>query len=189
MTRHYTMAARYDYEGRKFHSLTGIRRLEESYFRSHKWLWRCDCGGTLEAFSRDVMMGRKKTCGCVPTNYKTNFIGDGVAAFNAIYRRYKKEAAKRDYAFELDVEDVAYLTKQNCHYCGKSPSTISNTRHDTGNYIYNGIDRVDNTKGYYIDNVVSCCRECNYSKRDRGYFQFVDWAHKISGKFISAGVS
>lgn len=31
-------------------------------------------------------------------------------------------------------------------------------------YVYGGIDRVDSSKGYTVDNCVSCCRECNVSK-------------------------
>ena len=30
----------------------------------------------------------------------------------------------------------------------------------------NGIDRFDNNKGYFIDNVNSCCGECNFIKKD-----------------------
>lgn len=182
-------AERFNYEGKKVHHLTGIKMLDEIKFQSHNWLWMCDCGNTTEAFSRDVCIGTRKSCGCVPVNRKTTFVEYGLAAFNALFRRYKREARIRGYAFELEKEDVAYLTKQNCHYCGKPPSTVSKTKNDTGDYIYNGLDRVDNKLGYYIDNVVPCCRECNYSKRDRGYFQFVDWAHKISSKFLYAGVS
>lgn len=182
---------RYDYAGKRFYSLVGIRRTEgEQKFKSSMWVWKCDCGDEVSYFSRDVMMGRRKACEkCEPINRKTTYIGDGVAAYNSVYRRYKKEARSRGYEFELDSEDVAYITKQNCHYCGKPPSTKTGTKNATGFYLYNGIDRVDNSKGYYIDNVVPCCTECNYSKRNRGYFQFVEWVHKISTRFIAAGVS
>jgi len=30
---------------------------------------------------------------------------------------------------------------------------------------YNGIDRIDNTKDYTLDNCVPCCKNCNYAKR------------------------
>lgn len=29
---------------------------------------------------------------------------------------------------------------------------------------YNGIDRLDNSKGYTIDNSVACCSKCNIAK-------------------------
>jgi hypothetical protein len=35
-----------------------------------------------------------------------------------------------------------------------------------GKYVYNGIDRLDNTKGYTIDNIVPCCYKCNVLKKD-----------------------
>jgi hypothetical protein len=34
-----------------------------------------------------------------------------------------------------------------------------------GYYLYNGIDRVDNTLGYSKENCVSCCKICNYMKQ------------------------
>ena len=32
--------------------------------------------------------------------------------------------------------------------------------------FYNGIDRVDNNRGYEIENVVPCCTSCNSAKMD-----------------------
>lgn len=34
-------------------------------------------------------------------------------------------------------------------------------------YFYNGIDRLDNTKGYTPENSVACCKHCNSLKGDR----------------------
>ena len=177
-----------DYTGKRVNSLTGIRILDEIKFKSHKWLWRCDCGAEVEAFSRDVRMNRKTSCNtCSPINLKTTYTEEGLAVFNAVYRRYTRDSARRGYPFELDKDDVFYLTKQNCHYCGKHPSSTSKTKNDTGDYIYNGIDRLDNTQGYFIDNVVPCCHECNYSKRERTYDNFIKWAHNISKRFEAVG--
>ena len=38
---------------------------------------------------------------------------------------------------------------------------------------YNGIDRKDNALGYVEGNVVSCCKFCQYAKRDLPYEEFV----------------
>jgi len=53
--------------------------------------------------------------------------------------------------------------------------------------IYNGIDRLDSSKGHVIDNVVPCCKWCNYAKRERSYKDFLDWVvviynHSIGNK-------
>jgi hypothetical protein len=49
-----------------------------------------------------------------------------------------------------------------------------------GVYIYNGIDRVDNTRGYSIDNCVACCKQCNWAKRELPQQEFIDWIHRVS---------
>jgi hypothetical protein len=52
-------------------------------------------------------------------------------------------------------------------------------RSRTHEYAYNGIDRVDNFKGYEIDNCVPCCYICNYAKRDMSKDQFLAWVKRI----------
>jgi hypothetical protein len=44
-----------------------------------------------------------------------------------------------------------------CYICGRIP----NTRKP------NGVDRVDNSKGYTLENCKTCCYSCNSGKRDR----------------------
>jgi hypothetical protein len=180
-----------DITGVKYYSLTAIRISEESKLprRGYKWVWRCDCGKEIIAYPTAVRAADNQSCGCQARKInKGNKLSDGEATINDLIKVYKYHAKQRDYAFELDKDDVKYITKQDCHYCGKPPSNLHRNRWSSS-YVYNGIDRIDNSKGYYIDNVVPCCIECNYSKNDRGYFQFIDWIHKISTRFIAAGVS
>ena len=53
----------------------------------------------------------------------------------------------------LTIEQFETITKQHCYYCG--------IMQDKG---FNGVDRMDSTKGYEIDNCVSCCIICNMMK-------------------------
>jgi hypothetical protein len=82
---------------------------------------------------------------------------------------------KKGYDFNLSFDEVLYLTKQPCKYCGIAPSTPLN---GTSNrvYYYNGIDRVNNTLGYSISNCVTACYMCNTSKNN---FDIVDWTKWI----------
>ena len=54
---------------------------------------------------------------------------------------------------DLTKEQFETITKQPCYYCG--------IMQDKG---FNGVDRMDSTKGYEIDNCVSCCTDCNMMK-------------------------
>ena len=44
-----------------------------------------------------------------------------------------------------------------CHYCGLDNNSVAGV----------GLDRLDNTIGYMLDNVVSCCTECNRARSDK----------------------
>ena len=65
---------------------------------------------------------------------------------------YKSRAKKKGVLFELTKENFGTLVKGNCAYCKRSPTT------------WFGIDREVPSKGYVIENVVSCCFDCNTDK-------------------------
>ena len=71
----------------------------------------------------------------------------------------------------------------NCHYCGVEPEKISQSSNKNkpynGDYIYNGIDRIDNNKGYTMDNVVPCCEICNNAKKNLSKVKFISWLDRI----------
>lgn len=81
---------------------------------------------------------------------------------------YRKNAQRAGREFNLDRRLFEDLVTDVCFYCGDPPSPV------------NGVDRVDNTRGYTEDNVVSCCRECNSAKRNRTRVEFEQWARRIA---------
>lgn len=78
-----------------------------------------------------------------------------------LWRRYIHSCRRRNIFWEIELDLFHKLTSQNCSYCGKAPSQRSRT------YTYNGIDRMDDSKGYMPSNVVPCCYECNFIKGNR----------------------
>jgi len=67
------------------------------------------------------------------------------------YSELKKDAKKNGKKFFLTKEDVRELWQQNCIYCGNAIKLVS-------------LDRIDNNRPYQKDNVVACCKWCNYTK-------------------------
>jgi hypothetical protein len=63
----------------------------------------------------------------------------------------KRCAKGRHIPWELTREQAMKFWQTPCAYCGAEIETL-------------GLDRVDYTKPYTIDNVVSCCRLCNVMK-------------------------
>lgn len=104
---------------------------------------------------------------------------DKEASINAIFRSYQRAAKIRNYNFELTKIKFLEIINKNCHYCNAYPSNKARNQNNTGNYYYNGIDRVDNSKGYIEENVVPCCINCNRAKSDMHYENFLKWIKNI----------
>ncbi len=103
----------------------------------------------------------------------------GHCALTRLIHRYKWNATVREVPFELSREEVEFLVKSPCHYCGALPSMKILGKDIWSPLTYNGIDRVGNSKGYVTGNVVSCCRICNIAKRDLSVEEFLEWATRI----------
>ena len=102
--------------------------------------------------------------------------------------RYKANAIRRKLEWDLTLEQFAEITKKDCHYCGAKPNNIAIGKGCNGDYIYNGIDRIDNNKGYTIDNIVPCCKICNYAKRKLTLQEFQDWVEKIYNRIFKYNI-
>ena len=116
----------------------------------------------------------------IPKTNQTNPLPWGESMFNSLFYKYRLGAKKRGYDFEIEKEDFRILTKQKCYYCGSEPWQILKSSCNTGDYIYTGLDRVDNKKGYTLDNCVPCCKICNMAKKDMTIDEFYNWIDKIS---------
>jgi hypothetical protein len=75
---------------------------------------------------------------------------------SAQYTQYKNRAVKKSLDFVLSKDEFDVISSNSCYLCNKG---CSSTHH-------NGLDRIDNSKGYIEDNVKSCCGGCNFMKRD-----------------------
>jgi len=105
-----------------------------------------------------------------------------IPAKKALYADYKNGLKAKKLGFNIP-ENVFYsLSKRNCFYCGAPPSSLRNTGKNSykSSYTYNGIDRINNSIGYYIENVVSCCKICNFSKSNRDQKEFILWVQQLA---------
>ena len=84
------------------------------------------------------------------------------------FSAYQTGAKCRELDFRMTKEQFERLVRDPCHYCGISRPNATN-----------GIDRVDSTKGYVSDNIVTCCGPCNLMKKALAHSVFVDKAIKI----------
>jgi len=174
-----------DLTGHRYGRLTVVKRMASNKHGQTTWLCKCNCGNEVIVLSNNLRSGNTKSCGCLNKERvrEAHLLPEGVAAFNELFTRMQRNAEERNLEWQLTREQVRYLTKQSCYYCGAEPSKVSHRPQFNGTYVYNGIDRVDNAKGYTVDNVVPCCEHCNYAKRTRSVEQFRDWVIKVYEHF------
>lgn len=111
----------------------------------------------------------------------------------AIYAAYRCRARGRSdrptptREFEITFEQFLNLTAQPCTYCGNQPETSAWNGRANGSFVYNGLDRVDNDRGYTIDNVVACCGLCNLMKRGLSVSDFIKQCRRIADHAAQGG--
>lgn len=181
------MNRRLELTGQKFNRLTIIEFSHMDKWGTTCWLCKCDCGNEKIVQSGNLRRGKIKSCGCLRSEQaienikkvRDRRLPKGIAARNQAINTHKQNAKSGGLEQALTDEQIIALHKENCHYCGAPPSNEYSTKYNTGSYTYNGIDRVDNDKGYFIDNVVSCCDFCNKAKRNMPIDEFLDHIKRI----------
>lgn len=172
--------------GQRFGKLTVLEvRFDKKAKRDDKLqaLVRCDCGEEKLVFTRNLTRGVSTHCGCKIYGIRSENkrLPYGESSRRALISNYKHNAKTRNLSFELTDDECTKLFKGNCHYCGEKPSReYKHTPNAHGSYVYNGIDRLDSSKGYEAKNVVSCCSDCNYFKREYPEEKFLSMIKKIA---------
>jgi 5-methylcytosine-specific restriction endonuclease McrA len=172
-------------EGRRFKRLDVKKYFGKGRDNTGLYQCRCFCGKLTIASGFDLLHGYRTSCGCIPETKRLKKEADKILhkkipksgdSILILYKRYIKGADDRGLEFRLEINEFIKLTSSNCFYCGKKPQQVVN---GIIPYIYNGIDRVDNNKGYLIENCVSCCKECNRSKNIMSSTKFLTMVGKI----------
>ena len=156
--------------GKKFNRLLPI-----TYMGNSKWRCQCDCGNIVAVSTYNIEHGRVQSCGCLLKEIagKLSKKPPGVAAAHQVFCAYRKSASNRGYEFSITENRIMELIKEPCRYCGTKPHNIQKNKYGNGDFIYNGIDRIDNNLGYTKDNVVPCCKICNRMKGSSSVAEFL----------------
>lgn len=72
------------------------------------------------------------------------------------------------------------MCERPCSFCMVAPSNLSNShKRFNGSWEYNGLDRIDSSKGYTMSNVQPCCYLCNQLKSNLDEEVFLNHIKKI----------
>jgi 5-methylcytosine-specific restriction endonuclease McrA len=129
---------------------------------------RCQCGGL------------KTKCSARCLGCYSRRLSAGESAFNAVWNDYVQQSRRRNREWALTKDGARKLFESSCFYCGAIPSVAKTIPKGQGSFVFNGLDRVDNSKGYQDDNCVPCCRICNFMKRAMGVEEFLAHIHRIA---------
>jgi len=83
------------------------------------------------------------------------------------FTTYRKSAQRSGRQFSLSLPDFLRIISLPCHYCGIYDNRI-------------GVDRVDNQRGYLLDNCVPCCKPCNLMKRSMPVDLFIKKCKEVA---------
>lgn len=146
----------------------------------------CSCGSELTVSAANLKLGKCKSCGCIKNELLRKHYQEFVEKRRAKADYKPIEASARDlfqnylvrHFGNLSFEHFYELTQKHCYYCHSEPSQYYNKfkygkatrkyaseiQKNEGTFTYNGLDRIDSKRGYDVDNVVACCKICNYMK-------------------------
>lgn len=146
------------------------------------WEVKCDCGIIKNIIKGSLTPKGVKSCGCLKleqihhmfaaiTKYKNP--SDRTALI--VYKNHYNDG-------DISIEEFKILSNKNCFYCNIKPSNIRNSaltdpkalkeRANLYEFIYNGLDRIDSLKPHNKDNVVTCCKWCNFAKQNSNIIDF-----------------
>lgn len=153
-----------------------------------KYECRCICGKIVNICT-SALTRRQRSCGCLTKQTRANrVIETGFLSLRKdLFHRCKKAAEKRSYEFNLSFEEFCKISLQNCKYCNLIPQPCKikfSKGIDYSVYKHNGIDRMDNTIGYTMDNCVACCKTCNIAKGSMSLDDWRSWLSRVSTHYL-----
>jgi hypothetical protein len=177
-----------DLTGKSFARLAVLERSVGKDKKRTYWKCLCDCGNIAIVNSGHLISGHTTSCGC----FQAEITSVKEPGFNGLLGAYKRGAYRRGIEWSVSEEQFKVLTQSPCYYTGRLPAQIfvaSGTRDrsrrglspkEGGVYTYNGIDRLDPSKGYTKENCVASCAEANLAKQSLSHDEFIALCHEIA---------
>lgn len=154
----------------------------DSNYRKY-WNCKCICGSQCVIRGDIIIANTNANCGCKTSELQSRAGIEPNKQSNIarIFRQYKKRGLQSGKGFSLTKEQFIKLISGNCAYCNAPPTNCCKikTKLQTVELQYNGIDRIDSSLGYSIDNCVSCCIRCNVAKNDMTIEEFLRWIESV----------
>lgn len=153
-----------EHKNERYGSLTVLQKDLADTVSEHV-LVRCDCSHEF-VIEYNTLKCRGGKHPCYHCNKR---LQKYAPALRTKFRNYKKSALIRKIEFKLTDEEMAQYFLSPCKICGKESDSVNS----------NGIDRIDNTEGYYTKNCRTLCGPCNYAKGKGTEEEFHIWLNRL----------
>ena len=91
-----------------------------------------------------------------------------------LWKTLRHQAKSKGKSFNITFEQFLLFFEKSCYYCGDKVESA-------------GLDRIDSSTGYSIENVVRACRKCNVAKGQMSIKEFLEHCKKIINYEITRG--
>lgn len=178
-----------DVSNQRFNRLVAIRRDNTKPRGGDNpvyWICRCDCGKTKSILGNNLTHGKTKSCGCMQKeamkkNGERLRGAPSASSKRDVFGTYRRRSKELGIEMDIEFNEFISITQKKCFYCESSPSNkICHRKHKDDCFTYNGLDRLNSSKGYTRDNVVPCCYTCNKAKSSLTLEQFINWVKIVS---------
>lgn len=189
------MARFKDRTGDKHGRLTVISHSGKDHRNKHLWLCLCECGNEKVVVGDNLSSGKSNSCGCLKTEFlarRGNQYGlyedREVALLKVQYSHLKRRNKLKGFSDVISLDEFCTISKSPCKYCGLEYSkeiedrvNESKKQKRLSDHVLkcNGIDRVDSSKGYTVENSVACCKYCNTAKNTMTESEFYTWIKRV----------
>jgi 5-methylcytosine-specific restriction endonuclease McrA len=167
--------------GQKYYNFTITNRAPSkrtsSGYSYTCWECICDCGQKFITTTKQIRRGVRRSCGCMSKSNRFKQIPVKDVVINIKNGHYKQKAKERSIEWQLTKDQFAQLIFKDCNYCNQKPSM--KVKGPKGLLFVNGVDRVNSSVGYKLENCVPCCKICNRAKGDMSIDDFKQWIKKI----------
>lgn len=190
------IASKYIIEpGKKYGNMTAIEYVKiMTKSGNMEWRWRCedDEGNTYHMRTRALYVKglKDETTDVMSKEEMDKYFEDlekghmnQMGLRKKYYQEYVSNAFKRGFPFNITFDEFNELISQPCYYCGQEPyvhkSMLKRANMNEPMLKCVGIDRIDSSNYYYLDNCVPCCTRCNLMKNTLSRDEFLSHVHKI----------
>jgi tRNA(Leu) C34 or U34 (ribose-2'-O)-methylase TrmL len=170
--------------GWKFNKLTCLEykpRINSKNKTITAYICKCDCGNTTYVDLVNLNSGRITSCGC--SRYQGGY---GEISKSYWYTIRWKANNERKIEWDIDIKQAWNLFEQQegkCALSGIDLKFVQSYGYTTDKHLQTAsLDRIDNTKGYLLDNIQWVHKDINILKNKFSLDEFLYWCDLINGK-------